>query len=213
MDKEVRKESSVPVQSRVSIVDLAKLDTYWMRVEGVAMRTMSQLVSWSVAALCEVVESNGKMPGGIDSVADAHKYLTSRGLYQQSLKRRSQSRISAALGFESLRKQGVDPAVHSTRAHKTVHSRHSIEAFDGDRVSKKSDIDWDEVNKRIAEEKEKEKEQSVEEALENARGIGALAEDVSEEEFHDGLRERDKEIIDRENTPIDELEFPVVEDE
>jgi len=130
MDNKMRKESSVPVQSRISIVDLAKMDLYWRRVENTHIKSMSQLVSWTFTALVEVIEKNGKMPEDIvRDVLSAHKYLSARGLYQQSLKKRSESKIVAALGFENLRKQGREPQFHSPVAYKMVHSKHSITSF------------------------------------------------------------------------------------
>jgi len=188
MDRETRKESSIPVQSRISIVDLAKMDLYWQRVENESMRTMSQLVSWTLSAMVEVIESNGKMPKGIESVVEAHRYLTARGLYQKSLRDRSKSRISAAMGFESLRKQGIDPALASSMAHSVVHSKKSIDVYEG------SGVDWDEIGKRV----EEEKERDVEQTINDAKAIGNIA-------------ERDEEIVKEENKPVDELDFNIVE--
>lgn len=132
MDKVIREESSVPVQGRISLVDLAKMDRYWIVREGVSIKSMSQLLSWTFTAMCDIIEANGKMPEGIKSVSDAHKYLELRGLYQQSMKIKGKSRITAALGFENLRSQGSDPALHSQTAYNTVHSKHSNEVFDGE---------------------------------------------------------------------------------
>lgn len=234
MDDETRKESSVPVQSRISIVDLAKMDWYWLKVEGVHMKSMSQLVSWTFTALCDILESNGKMPeNAVKDVLSAHKYLMARGLYQQSLRKRSESRIVAALGFENLRKQGVDPAACGSTMHKVMHSEHSIKVVDrqidhgGGTVT---DEEWDEIGKRIAEEKEKERKQEVREAIEAARKNGRLAEEECVKESNvkvEGLRrmsnkecdEWEKDILERdkkrktlENAPIDPGDFKIVEE-
>lgn len=205
MDREIRKESSVPIASRVSIVDLAKMDLYWRRVESTHIRTMSQLVSWTFAAMVEVIEKNEKMPEGIDSVAAAHRHLEARGLYQQSLKRRSQSKIVSALGFENLREQGSDPSVHSSRAYNVVHSKHSVEPF-ADEVDTGKGIDWDEVSKRISEEDVKELEESMKKTLKDAEDSGMLVDETIKAVKHD------KEIIDRENAPLKEEDFKLVDE-
>lgn len=205
MDKGIRKESSVPVQTRVSIVDLAKMDLYWRVVESTDIRTMSQLVSWTFTALVDIIEANEKMPEGIDSILAAHKHLTARGLYQRGMRKKSQSRISAMLGFENLRMQESDPSVHSSRAYNLIHSEHSAEPFTG-KVSTGKDIDWDEVNKRISEEDAKELEESMEKTLKDAEDSGALVDETVKAVRHD------KEVARQENAPLKEEDFKLVDE-
>ena len=73
------------------------------------MDSMSKLVNWSVSALCDLLYNNEKIPGGIDNVADANKYLVNKGLYQKSLNNRTKRKINNAMTLESLRNQGIDP--------------------------------------------------------------------------------------------------------
>jgi len=134
MEGDVRRESSIPVQSRINIVELAKMCLYWENVEGVSMDSMSKLVSWSVSALCNLLKENEKIPDGIESIADAHNYLTEKGLYQRSLKARSMRKISTAMSFESLRKGGIDTREYVPQQHSMVNNKHSIEPFDGGSV-------------------------------------------------------------------------------
>lgn len=235
MSKEIRKESSVPVVSRVSMVDLAKMDLYWMRVEGVTIKTMSQLVSWTFTALCDIIEANGKMPKGVNSVVEAHKYLEIRGLYQQSMRKKSQSRIMAAMGFENLRKQGSDPEYHSQDAYKVVHSKHSAEPFNGEinaghekGFESKLGIDWEKVSKKVKEEKEKEREEELSKAVKAAEDAGVLREESGSVVKTTGLRRMSNEECDEwekdilkhdeerkalENAPFKEEDFKLVKDE
>jgi len=141
---------------------------------------MSQLVSWSFSALLDVLENNGEIPKGIDSVRDAHEYLKQRGLYQKSLRKRSKSRIVAAMGFENLRAQGLDPACYHQPAYDMVHSKHSIKTVDREiegSVNKQcgiTDEAWEGMQKRIAEEKEKEQQEQIKKEIEKAKSMGIV---------------------------------------
>ena len=126
ISKEVRQESSIPVGTRVSMVSLAELDMFW-REEGYNVRSMSQLVSWSLDLLCDVLKSNKKMPVEVESVMQAHNYLDSRNLYQKSSKKRGIKKIGTALGFESLREQGIDPKDYAPKQYKIVHNERSVQ--------------------------------------------------------------------------------------
>lgn len=94
----VKQESSVPVQSRVSVMTLAELDNYW-NSEGYEIRSMSQLVSWSLDLLCEILDSN-KLLTRVESIGEAHSYLKKKGLYQRSLEKRSFKKITKDIKYE-----------------------------------------------------------------------------------------------------------------
>ena len=132
MDKETKQESSVPVATRVSVVTLAELDKYWVEGEGKYIRTMSQLVSWSLELLTEVLRANGKVES-IESVAEAHRRLMGRELYQPSLSKRSFNKIGTAIKFENLRGEGIDPkkgfgeGSNVTRAYNMLHNSKSVQ--------------------------------------------------------------------------------------
>lgn len=211
MDKITRKESSIGVTARVSVVDLAKMDRYWIEMEGTTMRSVSQLVGWCVGALVEVIEANGKMPGGMDSVVQAHKYLQARGLYQESNLKRSKSRIGAAMQMETLRAEGHDPAYDAPMQHRVIHSKHSVEPFSGKvnvgNVGLKYGDVIDEALNKVREEKDKETEDSKKKAIEDAEKSGIIVGD-------DWLAERqkkEKEIIEKENREINVEDLPTVE--
>lgn len=162
INAETRVESSVPVQARVSMVDLARLDAYWREVEGVTVRSMSQLVGWSVSALVEVIENNGKMPKGIGSVREANRHLIDRGLYQKSMMKRNR-KVETALRFESMREEGIDPKVYDPREYNQVHNKQSVEVLD----TALSDGEWKEIQDRIGESKKGEISEVVKVAKES----------------------------------------------
>ena len=132
MNKETKQESSVPVATRVSVVTLAELDKYWVEGEGKYIRTMSQLVSWSLELLTEVLRANGKVES-VESVAEAHRRLMDRELYQPSLSKRSFNKIGTAIKFENLREEGIDPkkgfgeGSNVTRAYNMLHNSKSVQ--------------------------------------------------------------------------------------
>lgn len=224
MDKLVRRESSVPVQGRISIIDLANMDRYWAVKEGINIKSMSQLLSWTFTAMCDVIKSNGKMPDDIESVTDAHRYLKSRGLYQQSLRKRSQSRLVAAMGFENLRDQGLMPEDCNPRMYNTIHSKHSAEPFNEevsvgqqDAPSKEEVL---EMVRKVRENKAKSmnyKEKELNEArnsnmVTTEDGGVTLKEGMSDEELSEYNKKRDEERIKLERKPINVKDFDLVEE-
>jgi hypothetical protein len=218
MKEEIRAESSIAITARVSLVDLAKMDNYFMTKEGVQMRSMSQLVNWCVGAIVEVIEDNGKMPSGIGGVTDAYNYMVSRGLFQRGMMKRNMKKLGLAMGYESMRKRGVDPRMGS-RDYNELHNNNSVKAFEGRErpidnegwVGPGTGINFDEVFRRntlekslgeeysaedsleVLEEKlrrkeEREMKEAVKRDIENARAAGILAED----NYHDEVSEKPK---------------------
>jgi hypothetical protein len=120
--EESKTEGSIPVQSRVNIKNLANLDLYW-ESERYHIRTMSQLIGFSMELLCEILESNGKIINKIETVAEANQYLNERGLYQQSMKDRSFKKIGMAIAFENMREEGADPKFHASEQYHRVHRK------------------------------------------------------------------------------------------
>lgn len=205
MDKEVRQESSVPVATRVSVVSLAELDEYWMR-EGKFIRTMSQLVSWSLELLCEVLKANGKIES-VETVASAHKRLKDRELYQPSLSKRSFNKIGAAIKFENLREEGIDPKVkvdgensNITRAYNMLHNRRSVKPFGG-KVFSPTVLKAIETYHRL------EKGESVESIKKENEIVGSdkiIHEGMSESEVVDKIKSLDSNW-EREKREMDEI--------
>ena len=201
MNFETKQEGSVSVQSRVNVIDLGDL-TEWWGGEGIHIKNMSQLVSWSISLLCEILETNEKMKRG-NSVAEAYNKLDVRGLLQKSFKDRNMKKISTAMRFESMRDEGFDPRQVQMQ-YNVVHNKASVkpwmgsvEVGDGGR-----DLTYlDEAYKRIAEEKKKEIAQACRDNVELARQSGSLVQNRLKVES--SIPERDKGIIARENQDID----------
>lgn len=123
MNEDVRVESSVPVQSRISVVTLGELAKWWAR-EGRGHRTMSRLVSASCELLVEILKSNGKIDGEL-TVVTANKLLVNLGLHQESLRSRGMKKLSTAVRFEGLREEGIDVRDADRRSYNILHNSHS----------------------------------------------------------------------------------------
>ena len=122
MDEIKRIESLVPTQSRVSLVDLARLIKLW-EDSGMQVRSLSELIRWAIGTLCDELEKSGEIKPM--SVVEADKVLRERGLYQRSMKNRAGPRIATAIRFESLRKRGLNPAVEDPAGFNNLHSGYS----------------------------------------------------------------------------------------
>lgn len=225
MDKEVKQESSIPVQARVSLITLAELVNYWEK-EGYVIRTMSQEIAWSLDLLAQILRNNGVLPVTIESVADAHKHMEIRGLYQRSLKDRSFKKIGAAIRFENFREQGVNPKYETPTDYNILHNKGSIEPspFVNSNLTDEEmrAIAWKKMQenrlaqqRRIYEESQKRKE-AIAKDVEGMKARGMVADEppnetvvkegMSEEDFYNRQSEREEEEIKKLNAPID-MEF------
>lgn len=163
MNRESRVEGSIPVQSRVSIQDLATILIMWEE-EGILVKSLSQLIAWSMSVLADRVRAIGRRDE--ISIAEAHRMIEQRGLYQKSLKKRSMKKIATAMGFESLRDEGVDPSWVAPRQYKTLHNVKSVEGAPQDTMgAMKENIFSDHDLQRIEEERKKEIERLTEESV------------------------------------------------
>jgi len=181
MSRTVKEESSVPVQSRVSFMSLAKLHAYWVG-EGYSIRTMSQLVGWSIDLLCEVLEANEKMPMQIKTLAEAHSYLQCHDLYQKSMRERALKKIGTALRFESMRSVGEDPKDVVPVQHSMMHGRTAVVPDNVVSTGSISDEEWERIQKRIREEDEKDRAAQVKSAVEIAKTSGLVVSGSKDEE-------------------------------
>ena len=234
--KEVKRERSLSVQSRVDLVELANLDTYWVR-QGVHMTSLSQLVSWSLDMLCDSLRGAGLLEDRFKTLGDAKRYLSMKGLKQKSMDRVGRKKYAFALKSESLRDHatlpgaGVDP-----RDYNTVHRATSVEPYDGrgkmePEPKNFTNEEWDEMQERIAEEKKKEEEATTKKAIVDARASGMIVDnkdDINESRVKtDGLRrmsnnecdewekdilERDKKRAALENAPLKPEDFNLVKE-
>ena len=127
-DKEIKQEQSIPTAARVNLITLAKLSEWW-NSSGHQVRSMSQLISWSMDLLKEILVSNGKILDTEISVVEANRYLSEHGLYQQSVRRRAVKKIATAIRFEGMREEGIDPKAELPSHYNILHNKKSIEAF------------------------------------------------------------------------------------
>ena len=130
MNEETKQEASVPVQARVNIVALARLTQYW-EVSGYSIKTMSQLVGWSIDLLCEILSVNNLLKDSITTVADANRILLSKRLYQRGMEKMTTRKIATAIRFEGIREEGNDPRYVDQRSYKMLHNNKSVEPIRG----------------------------------------------------------------------------------
>uniref|UniRef100_A0A6H1ZBK4 Uncharacterized protein n=1 Tax=viral metagenome TaxID=1070528 RepID=A0A6H1ZBK4_9ZZZZ len=148
-DRELKQERSVPVQSRVDIKTLAEMDIYWESI-GVRVRSMSQLVSWTVDLCRSILVANDKLPMILESSADGNNRLEERGLYQRRMRERAAKKIHASLMFENLRFEGIEPKDRTPMHYNVVHNERSVEPFTG-RVKTPGSGQFEEEARRMTE--------------------------------------------------------------
>lgn len=220
MDEKSRKESSISCQSRVSVVDLARLDWWWTK-QGHHMRSMSQLINWSLMHMVDELVRQGHLgDDAIPTIASAHKYLNMRGLYQRSHLKRSGSRLAMAIKFESMRAAGLDTEREHPRAHRQIHNTHSIPSHSGpDHYEVIPQEEWDRIKKQNESDRLNDFESSRKQTLANAEESGIIVDHYSGphkripgkgirvgtrgEELDKYDKAREKNILAKENAPID----------
>jgi hypothetical protein len=222
MERDVKQESSIPAQARVSMVSLAELVNYW-ESEGFRVRTMSQLIAWSLDLLCDTIKRSNSMPVVIESVTEAHRHLEQRGLYQGSLKARAYKKVGAALRFETLRSEGIDPRDYTPIDYNILHNRRSVEPSPID--TELSNEDLVKIAQKKMEEIKLAKQMEMheeyvrkQEGLKRARESGLIVDDpvppahkpgegfregISDGELDEYNAKREAERIALENAPID----------
>lgn len=199
------KEASIPVQSRVNLVTLANLDHYWIK-GGYDIRSMSQLVSWSLDLLMKVLVANKVSEERVQRVDEANVYLESRGLYQRSMKKAGIKKLINALSMESLRDEGTDPRFYVPQQHKIVHRKGTIETFEGEVETKKSTLDIvEEAIKKAREMNKKEREEKLKGVVQRP----AMRGNMTNDEIDEYSRQREKEANEqlKQLNEIDELPF------
>jgi len=188
MDKEARQESSVPVVTRVGMVQIANLIRFWEK-QGYYVRTMSQLISWSIDLLTEELSRNKLIPVECKTIVEAHRELTQRGLYQRSMLKRAERKISTAMGFEALRAEGVEPREYAPEVYRAMHPRNQVQERPA-----VPDYSPAEVEAARARAKEQIAEMIRDGRLaEPQKGERVVKEGMSEEEFYRLAQEREAE--------------------
>lgn len=135
-DRITKQESSIPIQSRISLISLAELAKYWKDTEY-EIRTMSQLVSWSLDLLRDILKANDMITKDIESVVEARDYLVDNNLWQRKVSKRAFVKLGNAVRFQGFRDRGENPETRdemSKIGHNLMHNKHSVEPYE-DKVS------------------------------------------------------------------------------
>jgi len=230
----VKQESSIPVQTRVSIVSLAELAKYWEGTEY-NIRTMSQLVSWSLDLLRDVLKANDMIiaEDEVESVVEARDYLVSNGLWQSKVSDRAFAKLGTAIRFENFRGEGQNPQTRdemSRKGYNIMHNKHSVEPYEDKVGARRKQVQevvetYHEIEKLSQEEvrakyfkeqAKKEKEMKEYREEEKLDGEPTVKEGMTDEEWEAKQREiakRDEERAKLENAPFDASDLPIVGDE
>jgi len=165
--EEIRREATVPVQSRIDIRTLAEICKYFADGEA-KISTASQLVSWSLEILAETLRRNDKIELDKPSIEAAYQYLESNGLMQKRMKRK---KLTLARGFEELRMEGEDPMMYASGDYKSIHNnpnwpgkipKMKLPIADEDEISPERKDMIDEAFRRADEEDAKKREEDIE---------------------------------------------------
>ena len=160
MSNEKKVESAIPVQSRIDIMALAEMAIYWESI-GKGVKTMSQLVNWSVDLCSQILRANDKVRE-VDSLFDAHNILIDRGLYQSKVMERGRKKFIKGRQLENLRLEGVYPesgGVEGRREYVSLHNRHSLQSAP-EMFNKPLNSKYNEMHKEM-DKLEKEKAQKI----------------------------------------------------
>jgi hypothetical protein len=141
-----KQERSIAVSARVDLVTLAEITKYWIS-EGYHIRSVSQIVGWSIDLLKEIMIQNKAISPQFEFVS-ARNFMIERGLTQQSNDKRGYKKMAAATRFEMLRKDGYDPRQVDPLAYSILHNPHSIipspdsdmEAYNRARLEKQAEM-------------------------------------------------------------------------
>jgi len=114
---EVRREASVPAQSRIDIRTLAQLTQYWFDT-GVHVKSISQLISWSLESMVEILRINGKT-GEKPTIEKAEEFMSTLGLMQRGMKRK---KLLIAKTSESLSIEGSSLQSYAPKEYKAIHN-------------------------------------------------------------------------------------------
>lgn len=204
MFDEVKQEASLPVQGRVDIRTLANLVEYW-ETNGTRIGSMSQLLSWSVELLQHLLSTNGMLPSVIESVTEANNYLIEKRLYQPGTRKRGQAKIFNAMNFESLRSKGIDPSKYVKHQFNEMHNVKSVRTPEfsepvDNKPSVITDDMWEDAQRRIKEEEEKEK---VEKKLDDSAIVEQVNTGGIDEETYNRLMSDtvEKKVVKKGDTP------------
>ena len=164
---EAKIEGSIAVQARIDLRCLASLDYYWT-TNSFNIKSMSQLVGWSIELCLEMLLSQGGAKKKFETLAEAYSWIEGRGLHQKSMKKRGIKKLVTAMGFEELRANGEDPEDYARSKFRQIHESNKgrqefvpfqegmMKMTEADYKPIISDEEWDRAQERIKEEEEKE---------------------------------------------------------
>jgi hypothetical protein len=210
---EVRQESSIPVQTRINLKNLANLDIFWTE-EGYSMKTMSQLVGWSIDLLVDILSNNGKMVNKVKSLAEGNRYLAMRGLYQKGMYKKGREKLATSIRFESMRNEGLDPETVTPGQYKVIHNKGSIRPMrDVVHIGKFNEL-IDEAFRRNDEERKAELIRLKIETIKDARSAGAIVIDPEADKMPtiEDVKDKARRLSNEKPTMNDEEYIKSVED-
>lgn len=219
-----RVERNLPVSARVDLLELANLEVYF-RKNGYRVRSLSMLVNWGISLLVDILRENEVLEEGerIEKIADAVKYFELIGLKRRESWGRGKGKLSHAIRFESMRERGIDPEVSAGRQYKVLHKK----GREREEVSEEAKGFMEEygiydveVAKKLMAQRKKYLERRKKEEMKKARASGAveredregIREGMSREELDSYDKERDREVVEKENREVEKNEMPIVED-
>jgi hypothetical protein len=86
----------------------------------------------SVEIARKSLEDTGRLGRVHEDAGEAHSTLQFMRLYQRSMLRRARTKINRSMGFDELRKEGVDPRDYAPDEWKRVHNDHSVGGRSGE---------------------------------------------------------------------------------
>jgi len=116
----IKREASVPVSTRVDVRSLAEVCNYFLHT-NVPIRTMSQLVSWSVEMLLSTLRANDRIGDVRPTIENSYAFLHNNGLVQQNMMRK----LSSGMAFENLRVDGSHPAIDDAIGYNRLHNNNN----------------------------------------------------------------------------------------
>lgn len=192
MNDDKRVEASIPVQGRVDIRRLAEMLLYF-EGSGVNVKSMSMLVSWSVDVVCRILGDNGLLPKLVETIEEAHQHLELRDLYQPGMKKRGKKKIEAAMRFENLRFEGIEPSDIVPREYNTLHNKNSVKAFSSEEVERVR-VEGEEKYQRYLKEKNEEGMKKIKEKRKNNPDTSTIHGPIDHAVRLKEIAEEDKEL-------------------
>ncbi len=184
-EDEIKQERSIGVSARVDLTTLAEVARYWVG-EGARIKSVSQVINWSMQLLSDILEQNGAIKKDLDFVS-ARQFMIDYGLTQASNDKRGYKKIASATRFEMMRKEGYEPKQVDPLAYAILHNQHSVVP------APSSDLDMDAYNRARLEKQRERYEEGQREKLARTKAYkeqGFISESTIEQ-----VVENDKKLM------------------